>query len=126
MRSRSMIVMLCLAVVLTAGQPAALAVDRVAFSPLTLDRIEAAEAAGVITHDEAALNKIYRIFDESLLDPRLTVEGEPPLKNATILIASILNDESVGLSVTLAAPAQQFPFFVHGTESLAPGLSRFH
>lgn len=97
-RFRSMVVMLAV-VVLAAGHVAALGVDRAALSPRTLDRIEALEAAGAITHDEAALNKIYRIFDQSLLDPELVVDGEPPLKNATLLIASILDDAAVSAGV---------------------------
>jgi hypothetical protein len=90
---------LTVVVLVAAGHPAALAIDRAAYAPRTLAMIEAAEAEGALTRDEASLNKVYRIFDQSLVAPEFVVEGDLPLKNATLLIASILEDESVSADV---------------------------
>jgi hypothetical protein len=65
----------------------------------TLARIEAAEAEGTLSHDEAALNKVYHIFDRSRVDSRFLAEGELPGKDATFIIHSILTDFDVDESV---------------------------
>ena len=98
-RSRLIALTLTVVVLLTAGHLAVQAADRAVPVPSTLASIDAAAAAGVLTRDEAALNKVYRVFDRSLLDPDLVVEGDLPLKNATLLIASILDDAGVSADV---------------------------
>ena len=100
-RSRSIALALAAVVLVVAALPAAHAAGPAAVAPRTIDRIEAAEASGALTHDEAALNKIYRIFDESLVDSDLTVESDLPLKDATLLITSILDDAGVSPDVKM-------------------------
>ncbi len=58
--------------------------------PYTIQNIEAAETEGLITPDEAALNKIYHIFDPEKVDARFLVEDDVPGRCATPIIASIL------------------------------------
>jgi hypothetical protein len=72
----------------------------------TLAKIDAAEESGVLTHDEAALNKIYYMFDGSRVDERFLVEEEPPSKCGTFLIHSIMTDPDVGVEVK--AELQEF------------------
>ena len=98
-RSRSLGLVLTVVVLVAAAGTAALAADRAFMTNRTIAAIEAAEAAGAISHDEAALNKIYRVFDQSLVDPDLAVGGDLPLKDATLLIASIQRDEGVSADV---------------------------
>jgi hypothetical protein len=65
----------------------------------TLENIEAAQESGVLTPDEAALNRIYHIFDRDKIDRRFLMEGELPGKCATSLISSILGDPEVSATV---------------------------
>ncbi len=61
----------------------------------TLARIDDAEVAGSLTPDEAALERIHAVFDPVRVDARFLVEGDLPLKSATVLIASVLGDPAV-------------------------------
>jgi hypothetical protein len=76
----------------------------------TLNNIDAAEASGLISHDDAALNVIYTMFDRELVDARFLVAGEQPLKCGTHLIHELRNDETLSDTVQatldgyLAAP----------------------
>jgi len=99
MRLASLCLCLVCALLLVAG--ASPAANRSHDNPVrgTLRNIEAAEEAGVLTPDEAALNRIYHIFDREKLDRRFVVEDELPGKCATTLISSIQNDPEVSSAV---------------------------
>jgi hypothetical protein len=91
-------VVFALALVLLLGAPCLVArqADRWCATSHTLANIYDAEARGLLSHDEGALNRVYYVFDRSRVDPRFLVEGETPGKDATLLIHSILEDGSVG------------------------------
>ncbi|MCB9515789.1 MAG: hypothetical protein H6693_06310 [Candidatus Latescibacteria bacterium] len=67
--------------------------------PQTILNIEAAEAAGQISHDEAALNKIYDVIAPEKVDARFIDRAGQPGKCATAMLAGILADEAVSESV---------------------------
>jgi len=93
MRSLTLRSVLALAMVLIAGAVPAWAAGLV--QPQTLINIEAAEAAGTIDADAAALEKVHFLFAPEKVDPAFLVRGDMPLKSATMLIHTIMNDEAV-------------------------------
>jgi hypothetical protein len=54
-----------------------------------LDRLQAALERGDIGESEAARQTLLYLFDRSGMDPRWRVEGEPPAKCGTVLLARI-------------------------------------
>ncbi len=67
--------------------------------PQTILNLEAAEAQGLISHDEAALNIIYHVIAPEKVDGRFLARNEAPGKCATAMLAGILADETVSESV---------------------------
>lgn len=67
--------------------------------PQTILNLEAAEAQGLLSHDQAALNMIYHVIAPEKVDPRFLSRDEAPGKCATAMLAGILADESVSESV---------------------------
>jgi len=67
--------------------------------PQTILNLEAAEAQGLISHDEAALNMIYHVIAPERVDGRFLARDEAPGKCATAMLAGILADATVSESV---------------------------
>ncbi len=82
MRSASISLFLVCALLLVAGAAPARPPAYTNVMSGTLTNILAAEEAGVITPDEAALNRVYHVFDRERVDRRFAVENERPGKSA--------------------------------------------
>ena len=99
MRFSSLMLVLIVLLVLTAAVAPARQIESMYSASPTLAKIDAAEAEGALSVDEAALNRIYHIFDRSRVDARFLVEDETPGKSATMLIHSIQTNPEVSADV---------------------------